>query len=287
MSALTVPTSTDPAGNEAAPSQPAGWLQTALVGLGDWALFSCRAIFGIFDRNLRFRTVVPVFYNIGVNSVGVMVVTGLFLGLVLAEEAYAQFHPYGLDTALGSISNAAILSELGPVLAGIMLGGRVGSAMAAELGTMRVTDQIDALSCLGVNPIHHLVTPRFLACLLMIPLLTVVADSAGIVGSTLICVYAYGIDSHHYWEHTLRFVGSWEVLTGLLKSIVFGGVLALISCHRGFNSKGGAQGVGRAATQAFVFSFLAILILDFFLVFSLHALRPLIMPVIPRAGFQS
>ena len=111
-------------------------------------------------------------------------------------------------------------------------------------------------------------------------------DSAGIVGSTLICVYAYGIESHHYWEHTLGFVGSWDVLTGLFKSIIFGGVLALISCHRGFHSKGGAEGVGRAATQAFVFSFLAILILDFFRVFSLNAVRPLIMPVPPRAGFQ-
>ena len=263
-----------------------GGLINALVGLGDWAAFSYRALCGVFSKHVRFRLVVPVFYSIGVSSVGVMVVTGLFLGLVLAVEAYAQFHPYGLDTSLGTISNNAILSELGPVLAAIMLGGRVGSSMAAELGTMRVTDQIDALACLGVDPVHHLVTPRFLACLLMIPLLTVLADAAGILGSTIICIYVYGIDSHHYWEHTLRFVGSWEVLTGLLKSIIFGGVLALISCHRGFHSKGGAQGVGRAATEAFVYSFLAILILDFFLVFALNSVRPLIWPASLQAGIQ-
>jgi phospholipid/cholesterol/gamma-HCH transport system permease protein len=251
----------------------------AVIALGDFSAFALRAIAGSFDRHVRWRVIVPIFYSIGVSSVGVVIVTGLFLGMVLAVEAYAQFHPYGLDTALGTISNNAILSELGPVLAAVMLAGRVGSSMAAELGTMRVTEQIDALACLGVDPVHYLVTPRFLACLLMIPLLTVIADVAGIAGSTAICVWVYHIDAHHYWEHTLKNVGLWEILTGIFKAIIFGGVLALLSCYRGFKSRAGAEGVGRAATGAFVYSFLAILILDFFLVFALNTLRTIVWPV--------
>lgn len=256
-----------------------------MIGLGDWTAFSFHVLGGLFSRQIRLRVLVPIFYNVGVGSVPVMLVTGMFLGLVLAVETYGQFHPYGFDSALGTITNTAIVSELGPVLAAIMLAGRVGSAMAAELATMRVTDQIDAVACLGVDPIHHIATPRFLACLFLIPLLTVLADCAGILGSIFICVYVYQIDAHHYWEHTLKFVGLWEVLTGLAKSVIFGAALSLISCWRGFRSSAGAQGVGRASTQAFVSSFLAILILDFFLVFALNALRPMIWPV-QAQGFQ-
>jgi phospholipid/cholesterol/gamma-HCH transport system permease protein len=120
---------------------------------------------------------------------------------------------------------------------------------------------------------------------MLIPLLTVMADLAGIVGSSFICIWVYRIDAHNYWEHTVKFVGTWEVLTGLIKSIVFGGVLALVSCYRGFRSRAGAEGVGRAATEAFVHSFIAILILDFFLVFFLSSLRPLVWPPRPQVGF--
>lgn len=257
-----------------------------LAVLGDFAAFAARALAGVFSRHVRFRVIVPIFYNVGVSSVGVAVITGLFLGMVLAVETYSQFHPYGFDAALGTITSSAILSELGPVLAAVMLAGRIGSSMAAELGTMRVSEQIDALSCLGVDPVHYLVTPRFLACLLLIPLLTVLADTAGILGSVFICTYAYHIDSHHYWEHTLKFVGSWEVITGLIKSIVFGALLALVSCYRGFRSKAGAEGVGKAATEAFVSSFIVILIVDFFLAFSLNALHTLLVPDRAQAGFQ-
>lgn len=257
-----------------------------LVTLGDFAAFSGRALGGIFSRHIRARTVVPIFYSIGVSSVGVALVTGVFLGMVLAVESYSQFHPYGFDAALGTITSSAILSELGPVLAAVMLAGRVGSSMAAELATMRVSEQIDALACLGVDPVHYLVTPRFLACLLLIPLLTVLADTAGILGSVFVCVQIYNIDPHHYWEHTLKFVGSWEVITGLIKSIFFGTVLSLVSCFRGFRSGGGAQGVGRAATEAFVHSFIVILILDFFLAFSLNGLHTIMAPDRPSAGFQ-
>jgi phospholipid/cholesterol/gamma-HCH transport system permease protein len=261
-----------------------GRLSNAIVELGDFSAFAMRTILGVFSRHVRLRLIVPIFYNIGVNSIGVVIITGLFLGMVLSVEAYAQFHQFGLDAMMGTISNNAILSELGPVLAAVMLAGRVGSSMAAEIGTMRVTEQIDALACLGVDPVHYLSTPRFLACLLLIPLLTVVADIAGIVGSSFICVWVYRIDAHIYWENTLKLVGLWEVLTGLVKSIVFGGVLALVSCFRGFRSRAGAEGVGHAATDAFVQSFIAILILDFFLVYFLSSLRPLVWPARHQSG---
>ena len=180
-------------------------------------------------------------------------------------QIYSQFHRLGLSTRLGAIINVSVVRELGPVLAATMLAGRVGSSMAAELATMRITEQIDALACLGAEPVRYLVVPRFLACVLLIPLLTVVADFMGVMGGALLCTRVYQIDAHHYWQHTRQVVGLWDIGVSLVKPMFFGAAIALLSCHRGFNSKPGAEGVGRAATQAFVVSFIAILVLDFFL----------------------
>lgn len=246
-----------------------------LRDIGDWGDFSLRAVTGLRKPRYLFGDAWAVYVQVGAGSVGVVVVTGLFLGMVLAMQAFAQFHQYGFDSALGAISIGTILGELGPVLAAVMLAGRVGGSMAAELGTMRITEQTDALACLGVDPVMYLVTPRFFACLMLIPLLTVFADVAGIAGSTLVATQLLGIDSHHYWEQTLRTVRVWDVWTGLAKSMVFGGVIALVSCYQGFNCRSGAQGVGRAATQSFVVSFLLILMFDFLLVYFFATLRPL------------
>jgi phospholipid/cholesterol/gamma-HCH transport system permease protein len=150
--------------------------------------------------------------------------------------------------------------------------------MAAQLGTMRVTEQIDALACLGVDPVKYLAGPRFLGSLLMIPLLTVIADATGILGSSLICLKVYHIDPHHYWRHTANFVRLWDLFVGLGKSVVFGGVLSLICCHRGFHSRPGAEGVGRSATEGFVLSFVAILVIDFVLAMFTNALTSLLWP---------
>jgi phospholipid/cholesterol/gamma-HCH transport system permease protein len=143
---------------------------------------------------------------------------------------------------------------------------------------MRVTEQLDALACLGVDPVKFLAAPRVIACILLLPLLTVLADLMGLVGSSLICLHIYQIDSFHYWRHTQEYVKVWDVFTGLGKSVVFGLVLSLIACQRGFNSRAGAEGVGRAATEAFVIAFVAILVLDFFLAMSANALYTLIWP---------
>jgi phospholipid/cholesterol/gamma-HCH transport system permease protein len=213
------------------------------------------------------------FHEIGVRSVPVIGTTGLFIGMVLAIQSYGEFARIpGMRGWMGAAINGSIIRELGPVLAAVMLAGRVGSAIAAELGTMRVTEQIDALWCLGTNPIHILVVPRFLACVLLIPLLTVLADFMGVLGGALISTHLFGIEPHEYWSLSEQRIGLWDLSCGLVKSMVFGAAIAIICCHRGFHSTGGAEGVGRAATEAFVNSFVAILVLDFFLALLMNKL---------------
>jgi len=250
----------------------------ALVAFGDWWLFALRAFTGILQQAFGRRDFLRIGVEVGVNSVGVVAITGTFIGMVLAVQAYGQFHTIGLETSLGAVIHISVVRELGPVLAAVMLAGRVGSAMAAELATMRVTEQIDALACLGVDPVKYLAGPRVLACIVLLPLLTVLADVMGLFGSTLICLQVYNIDSHHYWRHTREFVKVWDVMVGLFKGLAFGCVLSLIACHRGFNSRPGAEGVGRAATEAFVISFVAILMLDFVLAMLSNTVYALLWP---------
>lgn len=237
----------------------------AAVAMGSLAEFSGSAVYWTFRRRTRWSVLAPCFYQIGVLSVPVVAITGMFIGMVLAVQAHSQFKSMGMESRLGSIVNISLVKELGPVLAATMLAGRVGSAMAAELGTMRVTEQIDALKGLGINPIHYLVVPRFLSCVLLIPLLTVFADMLGAIGGAFVSVNLLGVDRFYYWQYSQSYVGAMEVMAGIFKSYFFGAAIALISCHRGFHSGAGAEGVGEAATQSFVFSFIAILALDFVL----------------------
>lgn len=237
----------------------------AVAKVGDVGIFTARLFTWMFTRLPKRETLLPSFYQIGVRSVPVVAITGTFIGMVLAVQTYSQFRQMSLETRLGSVINISLVRELGPVLAATMLAGRVGSAMAAELGTMRVTEQIDALRALGANPIHYLVLPRYLACFLLIPLLTILADFMGVLGGWAFSTEYLGIDQHHYWMHSRAYVGSFDLFAGVFKSVFFGAAIAIISCHRGFNCDAGAEGVGRAATEAFVYSFIAILVLDFFL----------------------
>jgi phospholipid/cholesterol/gamma-HCH transport system permease protein len=254
----------------------------SISSLGDLGLFALRTLGWLVRRRPARGTLIPVFYYVGVRSVPVVAVTGAFIGMVMAVELYQDFHNLGLATRLGSMINITVIRELGPVLAATMIAGRVGSAMAAELGTMKITEQVDALACLGVNPLYYLVVPRFLACVLLIPLLTIVADCMGIAGGAVVCLGVYHIEPHFYLTRAQQFVGMGDVLNGLLKSIFFGGTIALISCHRGFNSRAGAEGVGRAATEAFVASFIAILALDFFLAITLDNVTANLWPATRR-----
>lgn len=235
------------------------------VAVGDLALFGAQVVRLILTGLPRRGVMTPTFYEIGVRSIPVVGVTGLFIGMVLAIQAYDQFHFLHMETKLGAAINASLVRELGPTLAAVMLAGRVGSAMAAELGTMRVTEQIDALKALGANPIQYLVVPRFLACFLLIPLLTAIADAIGILGGWMIGSQVLGIDSFYWWLHSKEFIAIYDVQCGLTKSFFFGGAIALVSCYQGFHCGAGAEGVGQASTRSFVWSFIAILVLDFFL----------------------
>jgi phospholipid/cholesterol/gamma-HCH transport system permease protein len=230
--------------------------------VGDVAIFAWQIIVWMTTARLKRETVMPNFYAVGVLSLPVVALTGTFIGMVLAEHSYSQFKSIGLESRLGAVINMSLVRELGPVLAATMLAGRVGSAMAAVLGTMRVTEQIDALIAMGANPIHYLVVPRFLACVLLIPALTIMADFMGIVGGYFYSVIVLGIDHAQYLRHSREFVGGFDFFAGVFKSVFFGAIIAVISCYRGFNCQAGAEGVGRAATSAFVHGFVLILILD-------------------------
>ena len=227
------------------------WIPSGLVRLRSWALF------------------LPQAYHVGALSVPVIMMSGLFIGAVLAVQAVEQFKSVGMDDWMGVLVNLSVVRELGPVLAGIMLAGRVGGALTAELGTMNVTEQIDALRAMGADPVRHLVVPRFLACLILTPVLTFYCDVMGAIGGWLISVKAFHIGSGPYWANTALIIEKWDLATGLLKSVVFGGAIGLIACYKGFTCKGGAEGVGRACTESFVASFLAILVIDFVLAYTL------------------
>ncbi len=250
----------------------------AMTTLGDMAIFTWRVFMWLFTSWPSRGTILPNFYHVGVLSLPVVALTGTFIGMVLAVQSYQQFRDIGLENQLGAVINMSLVRELGPVLAATMLAGRVGSAMAAVLGTMRVTEQIDALISMGANPIRYLVVPRFLACIMLIPALTVMADFMGIVGGYFYSVVMLGIDHYSYLNNSRQFVGGWDFFMGIFKSFFFGGTIAIVSCYRGFHCDPGAEGVGRAATAAFVFSFVLILAIDLMLNIFLDAVYAAIWP---------
>ncbi len=240
--------------------------------MGDMAIFVWRMFVWMFTRLPRRGTIMVNFYQVGVLSLPVVALTGTFIGMVLAVQSYHQFHQIGLETRLGVVINGTLVRELGPVLAATMLAGRVGSAMAAVLGTMRVTEQIDALTTMGADPIHYLVVPRFLACIFLIPALTIMADFMGIVGGYFYSVIILGIDHAAYLNYSREGVMGYDLFSGLFKSVFFGGIIAVVSCYRGFHCEAGAEGVGKAATTAFVYSFVMILVMDLCLTIILDAI---------------
>lgn len=235
------------------------------VEFGRFTRFTC-STFGWLLLHVRkwcrWRLLGQQFYSVGVASVPVVAITGAFIGMILALEGYYQFRSIGQEGRLGGVINVSVVKQIGPVLAAVMVAGRVGCALAAELGTMRVTEQLDAMRAMAADPIPYLVVPRFVACVVMTPLLTIYSDVLGVWGGWLITVKFYGVSPYDYWEFTQSFVTYWEPTTGLIKSVFFGGSIGLIACYKGFNCEAGAQGVGRAATESFVASFLAIIAIN-------------------------
>ena len=218
-------------------------------------------------------------FIIGVRSVPVIMITGAFVGMTLAIQAYDQLAYMGLEERLGVLINISGVKELGPVLAAVMLAGRIGGALTAELGTMKVTEQIEAVRSMGTDPVRYLVAPRVLACLLLTPLLIVFADLMCSIGGFLVSVFQLGINGRAYWSYSASGVELWDMVVGVTKGFFFGSAIAAISCYKGFHCKNGAHGVGQACTEAFVASFISILALDFALAVIFKAIYNAIWPI--------
>ncbi len=242
-------------------------LRGILEGFGDFCDFSGRALGYLvtsFWRPQTLRSLLVQMYEVGVKSVPVVGITGGFIGMVMAIESFAQFVSIGQEERIGSVIGLTVLKQIGPVLAAMMLSGRVGGALTAELGTMNVTEQLDALRVMGSDPIRYLVVPRFLACVLLTPMLTIYSDVLGILGGWVIATKALGVAEAPYWFYSAQGIDTWNLLEGICKSVFFGGAIGLISCYKGFTCGSGASGVGRACTESFVASFISIIILNFF-----------------------
>ncbi len=211
------------------------------------------------------KSIVRQMLEIGVKSIPVVVITALFTGMVLALQSYTGFKRFGAEGLVGSVVALSMTRELGPVLTALIVTGRAGAAMAAELGTMRVTEQIDALETLATNPVKYLIVPRFISGLIMLPSLTVIAVLIGIMGGYFVTVVLLGASVNTYMTNTWDYLQMQDMYNGLIKACFFGAALALICCYKGFYTKGGAEGVGKATTGAVVISFMTILISDYFL----------------------
>lgn len=214
---------------------------------------------------LEVRNTFKQMLEIGVRSLPVVLITAIFTGMVFALQTFTGFKRFGAEALVGTVVALSMTRELGPVLTGLIVAGRAGAAMAAELGTMRVTEQIDALETLATNPVKYLIVPRFLAGVLMLPALATVADITGIIGGYFVTVGLFETSSIVYWKRTWDYLEASDILNGLIKSGFFGASIALISCYKGFFTKGGAEGVGKATTGAVVLSSMTILISDYFL----------------------
>ncbi|MBI5695331.1 MAG: ABC transporter permease [Nitrospirae bacterium] len=231
----------------------------------EFSLLSWAATTGIFKRPRYLREVVYQMDVIGVGSVPIVLLTGVFTGMVLALQTSVQLQVFGASMYVGKVVAASMVRELGPVLAALMVAGRVGSGIAAELGSMVDTEQIDAMKVEGSDPIKKLVVPRVLACVLMLPLLTVIADAVGLFGGQLIAVYQLRIDSAFYWSSAFDILDYKDVIPGLVKPAFFGFIIAMVGSHQGLTTHGGTVGVGRSTTESVVYSSISILASDFFI----------------------
>ena len=248
------------------------WLETAgtkiysvITEMGRVLIFLSQTLQGMVSRPFFLKNVLQQMEQIGVNSIPVVLTTALSTGMVLALQSYTGFKRFGAESLIGTVVSLSMTRELGPVLTGLMVAGRAGASMAAELGTMRVTEQIDALATLATDPMKYLVVPRFIASTIMMFFLTVLGMIIGIAGGYFVGVQILGTNPVTYINQSIDNTEVTDIWYGLLKSLVFGAVVGLIGCYKGFNTEGGAEGVGKATTGAVVVSCMLILILDYFL----------------------
>jgi phospholipid/cholesterol/gamma-HCH transport system permease protein len=235
------------------------------IEVGRIVLLFWEAVRSVFRNRPNLKDLVYQLHFVGVKSQSVVLITGAFTGMVLAAQAYYQFHKVRMDTGTLALVSVSMCSELGPVLTGLMVAGRVGAAIAAEIGTMRVTEQIDALRTLATHPVDYLVVPRLLAAHFVMPFLAVEAIVFGIGAGYAVSVYLLGIHPAYLWHNMIHYTGVIDLSMGLIKSFIYGGIVAIIGCYKGMNCGEGAEGVGHATTEAVVYSSITILITNFFL----------------------
>ena len=241
------------------------WLKSAVLEVQEYMLLVVAATRACFSRPFYFRDVVEQFEAIGIGSLSVVLLTGFFTGAALALQSGMTLDQFGARSLVGRLVSASMVKELGPVLTGLMLAGRVGSGIAAELGSMMVTDQINALRALGTDPVRKLVVPRFLAGIFMAPVLTVIADTAGMIGGWIIAVFNLNVGSGVYWSSVTEALFLGDAWMGIIKPFALGFVIVTIGCHVGLRTRGGTQGVGRATTNAVVAGSVGVIAVDFFI----------------------
>jgi phospholipid/cholesterol/gamma-HCH transport system permease protein len=236
-----------------------------LAYVGKVSRFTAFSVISCFQPPYYFRQTLRQFLQIGYYSLPVVGMTAIFTGMVLALQSYTGFSRFSAESAIATVVVLSMTRELGPVLAGLMVAGRVGAAMAAEIGTMRVTEQIDALTTLSTDPFKYLMAPRVIASVVSLPLLVLCADAIGVWGGYIVSVYKLGFNPANYLDQTFKYLKSEDVTSGLIKSGVFGFIIATMGCFQGYFSKGGAQGVGQATTKAVVSASILILISNYLL----------------------
>ena len=242
--------------------------------LGGMLLLLVDIVKAMFSQRPRWRETTEQICKIGWQSQAVVLITGAFTGMVFTVQTGLQFHKVKMDTAVGPVVSIAMIRELAPVLTALMVAGRVGAAIAAELGTMKVTEQLDALRAMGTSPVDYLVVPRFVAMLVALPLLTAEAMAFGILSGSVVAVRMLGIDGAYFWSNMIKFTAANDVVGGLVKSVFFAVFIALIASYKGFSAREGAEGVGQATTQAVVVSSLTVLIANFFIAVLYNAISP-------------
>jgi phospholipid/cholesterol/gamma-HCH transport system permease protein len=242
--------------------------------LGEVVLLAADTFRSIFTHRLRWKLFLNQVVEIGLLSQVLVIVTGGFTGAVFAAQAFFQFNNLGMGSAVGAVVSVSLCRELAPVLTALMVAGRVGAAMSAEIGTMKVTEQIDALRALAVYPIDYLVVPRVLAMMLSMPLLVAECIAFGIVAGYVVAIYLLGVNGPYYVDNMVRWTGSRDIIMGLTKAFCFALLIVFISCHKGLTAREGAVGVGRATTEAVVNASLAVLIVNFFLTMALNIFFP-------------
>jgi len=219
----------------------------------------------IFVRPFRLRLLIKQIEFIGANSLSVIVLTGSFTGMVFAFQSYIGFHKFGADQIVGTVVALGMARELGPVLSAIMVAARAGSAITAEIGTMKVTEQVDALNALAVDPVQYLFVPRILAGFIVMPMLNAIAVFCGIVGGFMVSVTVLGINKTLYLDYMFQFIEFSDFMSGMIKSFVFGGLVTLVGCYKGYMTTGGAEGVGKSTTESVVMACILILVFDYIL----------------------